>query len=404
MKSIRAFALLSCFGLMTLLLAGCEMSGGYTPRGSDTAANTGAAQAIPQSVPQATAGTPVKVGILLPLSGQNKALGEAMLNAAQMALFDIGSTNFELIPRDTKNSSADAVQAAQSAVQAGAQLILGPVFAHDVRAVKSVVRSAGINMITFSTDWTLADGQTFVMGFLPFDQVERIARYAAGAGIKNAAIASPASSYGRAVSRTFSNAAAANGMKISTTLNFPEQNPDLAGIAQSLARTTPPIQAVFMPVGGAQAVAFADQLSAQGLDPVRLKRIGTGLFDDGALMRTPNLDGAWFAAPSPNLRARFVERYKGVYAAQPPRLSTLAYDATALALVLARREGEQQSTKPAFDRGTITNPNGFSGIDGIFRFRSDGTIERGLAILEYRDGKITVIEEAPRTFEGLTSQ
>jgi len=52
----------------------------------------------------------------------------------------------------------------------------------------------------------------------------------------------------------------------------------------------------------------------------------------------------------------------------------------------------------AFGRDAIMNPNGFSGIDGIFRFGNSGMAERGLAILELRNGTIQVKDPAPRSF------
>jgi ABC-type branched-subunit amino acid transport system substrate-binding protein len=401
MKSVRRLIVVFP-ALLSLLLGACSMEGGQSsgpamdPQTQPPA--TAALQTPPMQTPPAGQ-TPIKVAILLPLSGPNKALGEAMLNAAQMALFDLGSTAFELIPRDTKNTPADAALAAQSAISAGAQLILGPVFAQDVRAVQPLLRQSGINLITFSTDWSLASGNTFVMGFLPFDQVERVTGFAAAAGIKSAAILSASDTYGRSVSRAFANAAAAKGLSVATTLTFPHTQPDLTGIVQSLARTQRPMQAVFMPLGGQQALTLANVMSTQGLTPERLKRIGTGLFDDGTLMRSAHLDGAWFAAPSPRARARFVERYRSTYGSQPPRLSTLAYDATALAVVLSKRSHENGNVGTVFARSAITNPNGFSGIDGIFRFRPDGTAERGLAVLEFKNGEIVVIDEAPQTFQ-----
>jgi ABC-type branched-subunit amino acid transport system substrate-binding protein len=120
--------------------------------------------------------------------------------------------------------------------------------------------------------------------------------------------------------------------------------------------------------------------------------------DDTALATEPSLEGTWFAAPSPNLRRDFTQKYMGTYGKPAPRLATLAYDATALAAVLAQR-GIQQTGQPSFDHAAITNPNGFTGINGIFRFRSDGTAERGLAVLEFKHGQITVIDKAPRTFQ-----
>ena len=402
------------------ILSACQTGGGYNrsstpstpaqsnpsvlgqpssdqPLGSNTAAN-----------PQLKNLPAVKVGILLPLSGQNKRLGDAMLKAAQMALFDIGHPNLELIPRDTKGTPDGARAAAKSAVDDGAQLILGPVFATSVRAAKPITNSARVNMIAFSTDWTLAGGNTYVMGFLPFDQVERVTEFAGRNGIASVGVLTPETSYGRIVSDAFRVAAPRNNITITQNIKFPPGASNLAPIVRSFvnfdqreasgALAQAPFDAVLIPVGSEKARAIGSLLTHYELPPRAVRRIGTGLMDEASLASEANLEGTWFAAPSPNLRKNFENRFTSTYGTRAPRLSSLAFDATALAAVLAKR-GLTSGGRPAFDHGSIRNPNGFSGLDGIFRFRSNNTAERGLAILEFKRGQIVVIDEAPKTFQ-----
>ena len=351
---------------------------------------------------------PVKVAILLPLSGKHAQLGEAMLNAAQMAIFEIGHQSFELVPRDTKGTASGAKTAAQDAVNNGAQLVLGPIFADSVRSAKPVTRNAGINMIGFSTDWSLADNSTFIMGFLPFDQVSRVIRYAATQGMENIGVFAPATNYGDAVLNAYNNVSYRAGVNTVAMKRFSSSNSSLSTSMRSFAQydqrqasgdeTPPPYDAIFIPTGGDQARTVASFASQYGMLPRQVKRLGTGLWDDESLASEPALDHGWFAAPSPKARKAFEQRYFQTYATSPKRLSTLAYDATALAAVLARN-GLQMANRPAFDSISIQNPNGFAGIDGIFRFREGGLVERGLAILEYRNGAITILDHAPRSFQ-----
>ncbi len=380
----------------------------------------------------------VKVGILLPLSGEKKELGEAMLNAAQIALFDIGAKNFELLPRDTKGIPAGARQAAESAAKDGAQLLLGPLFASSVEAVKPVANRYGLNMLAFSTDWMLADNHTFIMGFLPFAQVQRISEYAAQQGLVRIGILAPNDLYGNVVARTFQEYAARNGLEIVDIVKYNPLQKDmspairtftdydrrvallnrqkklvqerlaadpsdeqaklqLAELEQMTSFGDTPFDAVLMPMGGDQARTLANLLSFYDLGPEKVQRLGTGLWDDHSLAREPHLKGALFAAPSPTLRLNFERRYKQLYGQSPPRLASLAYDATALAAVLSRNNTDRN--RYLFSRQTLINPNGFAGIDGIFRFRPDGLIERGLSVLEYRNNTIRELEPAPQTFE-----
>ncbi len=377
---------------------GPQVSGPQTqiPQGSYT-------PAIPSNLP------PVKVGLLLPLSGKHQELGQALLQSAQMALFDIGYDAFELMPRDTKGTPDGARQAAKSALADGAQLILGPVFADSVRAVKEATSSSKVSVIAFSTNWSLAGGNTYIMGFLPFDQIERILGYAGHNNLNRIAILAPNSEYGRVVTSSTTSIAPQIGLQIIKNRTFPENNSNLSSVVREFsgyAEQNPqapisqpkPFDAVFMPVGGESAIAIAGLLSEYGLQPNEVRRLGTGLFDDMSLASESSLSGGLFAAPSPNLRADFERRFRTTYGYVPPRLSTLAYDATALAAVLAER-GLRASGRPAFDRESISNPNGFAGIDGIFRFRPNGTAERGLAVLEFRNGQIRIVEDAPKTFQ-----
>lgn len=356
---------------------------------------------------------PVKVAILLPLSGPHAALGQSMLNAAQVALFDIGYDNFQLVPHDTGASAQGGAQAAQAAINGGASLILGPVFADSVKAAKAVAARSNVNIVAFSTDWTLADNRTFLMGFLPFGQVERIIGFAGSKGLKQLGVFSPNDAYGQATLQGYQNAAYRNGIKTITQKTFAPSsktlNDEIKIFAQYEKRAVmnasgqvqvqpAPFNAVFIPAGGDTIRSVSNTMSQFGLPPSSVKRLGTGLWDDTALAANKDLEGAWFAAPSPNLRRDFERRYQDLYSAAPPRLATLAYDATALAAVLAQT-GLQSTGTPAFDAGSITNPNGFAGIDGIFRFGRNGLVERGLAILEFRSGRMVVIDEAPKTFE-----
>lgn len=367
------------------------------------------AEALPsEPIPAQPQVAPVKVAILLPLSGENQKLGQSMLNAAQMAMFDVGFDSFELIPKDTGGTAEGAKLAAHSAIQEGAKLILGPVFSHSVKAAHEVARTANINMIPFTTDWTLASGDTFLIGFLPFDQVQRVVSFASQKGYKRIGVLSPNDSYGNGVVAAYQTAARQTNLPSARIERFMAEGQDVSNLIRTFTdydqrkasqdQLGAPFDAVLMPVGGTLARQTSSLLSHYELPPQTIKRLGTGLLDDESLATERNLDGAWFAAPAPNARLKFERRYQSTYGEEPVRIASLAYDATALAAILAR-SGLQSNNAPAFDRTSITNPNGFSGVDGIFRFRTDGISERGLAILEYRNGRIVTIDEAPKTFQ-----
>lgn len=440
MRQLNRYILILMMGLMTVPLAACGTGGGYsgarpwevpertqTPARQDPRtiadnmrlqAETGAeseqaAQSQPAAAPAAPDMPTVRVALLLPLSGEHEALGQAMLRSAQMALFDSGHSAFNLIPRDTKGTPQGAREAAQDALRENVDLILGPVFSDSVNAVSQATRGTNVNIIAFSTDWTMAGGNTFIMGLLPFDQVERVVRYASENGYGDFGIIAPRTNYGRAVLNAYQSVAQKTGLPPAKVMQFSPRTSNLApdvrrftlydqrreqAKAQNISPAElVPFETVLLPVGGDKALSIANLISHYDLPPDRVKRLGTGLFDDPGLANEAGLDGAWFAAPSPRLRETFEQRFQNLYGYPPPRLSTLSYDAAALAAILARR-GLQSQGRPAYDRQSLLNPNGFSGLDGIFRFHPGGTTERGLAILEFRNGRIRIEDPAPKTF------
>ena len=449
MTRLNRFSFLFALAVLFILSACQSTDGEYSPSGWDYRATTNAsAQQSPKHLSEnynkneieqntnniqeasissmsSTPVQPVRVAILLPLTGQHSSLGKSMFNAAQMAMFDVGHDSFELIPHDTKGSPEGARIAAQAAIKEKAQLVLGPVFANAVRAAKPILRSGNINMIAFSTNWHLAGGNTFIMGFLPFDQIERITGYVASRNLNNIAVIAPQTNYGNAVISAYRSAAPRYGLKTTDITTFHPQSSNLAPTIRSftkydertaqantaaniiaskqetkinLRQIPPPFDAILMPVGGDLARSISNLLSHYDIIPNQVRRLGTGLMDDAGLASENSLDGAWFAAPSPNTRKSFEQRFLSLYDYNSPRLSSLAYDATALSAILAQR-GLQTNGHPSFDKRSISNPNGFAGVDGIFRFRPDGTAERGLAILGFKHGKITIIDSAPTTFQ-----
>lgn len=391
--------------ISTCLLSACEGTGSspWGGRGStnpwavpqppaDNASTAPVAAApetspLPPSLIQPTPAA-AKVALLLPLTGRGADTGQAMLNAAQLAMFDLNATSlFELLPQDT-GEGAD--QAAIKALQANSNLIIGPLFSDSTKIVAPIALQKGINVVSFSTDVSAAMGSTFLMGFVPQTQVEQILDYAASSGLRNIAVIAPRDTYGDSVTSTFYGHVQRRGLTNAGILRYDAKSGLTPDQIKTISAST---QAVLIAASGPEAAKISAQLTAQGLPPSTVKRLGTGLWDQPAVAKIPELQGAWYAASSPRLRVKFEQRYFETYGQQPPRLASLAYDATALAVVLAK-------SGRGYGRDTLTNPSGFAGIDGIFRFRQDGLAERGLAILEINNGNARVIREAPNNFSG----
>jgi ABC-type branched-subunit amino acid transport system substrate-binding protein len=365
-------------------------------------------------LPPAPGTGPVKVALLVPLSGPNAALGNAMLQAAQLALFTTGGDSLTLMPRDTAGSGG-AAAAAKSAIADGTQLILGPLLAADVAAVQPIAAAAQVNVIAFSTATQLAGGNVFLMGFLPRQEIVREVSFAHSRGLGRFAALAPNSPYGHLTAAALREAADTSGSEVVATQFFDPQGADLAAAIHRLlppagAAAPPPLtpappppapaaaqfDALLLPEGGAQLKSIAQQLKAAGLDTAKVRLLGSGLWDDPSIAGEPTLDGGWFAASPPAVRAEFASRFQATYGHPAPRLASLAFDAAALAAVLAKNGGAEP-----FARDAILNPSGFTGVDGLFRFTPQGLVQRGLAVLQVGAAGDTVVSPAPQSFENL---
>ena len=388
------------------------------PAGPPQPPVTGPGGPPPGGPPPPGAGGPVKVAVLLPLSGANAELGKAMLEAAQMALFTTGNDRLTLVPRDTTGTPDGAAGAARAALADGAQLILGPLLAAEVDAVKPVAGEAKINVIAFSTATQLAGDNVFLMGFLPRQEVVREAAFARESGVSRFAVLAPNSEYGRLMTDALRETAGQAGGTVVKAESFDPRSGDanpaiqrLAGNTASAAPGTSPepdaapapgptqrvsFDALLLPEGGDQLKQIARRLKTAGIGSPQVRLLGSGLWDDTSVSSEPALVGGWFAASPPDARREFQSRFQSTYGHAPPRLASLAFDAAALAAVLAKAGG------PApFSHDAILNPSGFTGVDGLFRFTPQGLVQRGLAVLEVQPQGPVVVSPAPRDFRDL---
>lgn len=400
-RSVRRLPAFAALGLL-LAVAACGQGKVSGPPATEQAAGP-APGAAPTAMPLPTMPVPatgippqgpVKVGILLPLSGAQAPLGQALLQAAQMAVFDLGDDRLTLVVRDTETPGG-VVAAAQGLMQEQCRIVLGPIFAASVTQAAPVVRAAGVPLVAFSTDVSVAGDGVYVMGVLPALQVERVVGYAAAQGLRRIAVLAPSTPFGQAVVAALQTAAPRAGAAVARVGFYDTAATDMSEPVRQLnPGGTPQFEALMLPEGAPRLRTIAPLVPYFDIDTTRVKLLGTALWDDPALAAEPALVGGWFAAPQPEQWNGFVARYRTLYGAEPPRIASLAYDATALAAVLGRAEGGV-----GFAAAALTNPNGFSGLDGVFRFRPDGRVERGLAVFELQVTGPVVIDPAPTSFE-----
>lgn len=393
---------------MVSLLAACASgpagpTGGPGPIASPTGGPVVRPVGKPGLTPPFMVGRDItRIGLLLPFSTQ-PGDADAFYNAAELALFDLAGPNALLMPRDVGADAASADAAARSLIRDGADIIVGPIRREQVAAAAPPARSGNAPMIAFSSDRAVAGDGVYLLSFPLETEVQRIAAFASSKGLRSFAILAPNTEYGRRVEQAFRAEITARQGAIVTT-QFYNRGPNdtvSANAAATAARTVAAqvvassIQAVLIADGGAPLRAAGPALLQGGVDLRTVRLLGTGQWagTDGAA-REPTLAGGWYPAPEPGARAEFDQRYRTAYGRTPPRLASLAYDAVAIAATLSKEQG-----RTALNRQAIERQDGFIGSDGVFRFKRDGLIERGLAVLEVKAGTATVVDPAPKRLD-----
>jgi branched-chain amino acid transport system substrate-binding protein len=376
-----------------VLLAGCSQNSPYL---SSTPPPQSAQTPLGASI-----GTgEVKAALILPMSAPGNAgvAGQAMRNAAEMAIAEFNAPNLQILVKDDGGTAEAARLGAQQALDQGAEIILGPLFAQSVSFVGQVARARNVPVIAFSTDANVASNGVYLLSFLPESDVERIVQYASSTGKHSYAALIPDNPYGTVVEAAFKQAVTRRSGQIVALERYPHDKATMAGPIRNVAQASARADVLFIPDGGDAVPDVAQAVIADGVNIKRLQLLGTGLWDDPRIYAAAALDGGMFAAPDGAGYRNFSARYRARYKQDPVRTATLAYDAVALIAALVKTQGAQR-----FSPEVLTNPSGFSGIDGLFRFRSDGTNERGLAVLRVAAAGPQTVSPAPRSFGGTGS-
>jgi branched-chain amino acid transport system substrate-binding protein len=236
------------------------------------------------------------------------------------------------------------------------------------------------------------------LSFLPESDVERIVQYTVSTRKRSFAALIPDNPYGTVVEAAFKQAVARRNAQIVALERYPHDKAAMAVPVRNVGQSSARADALFIPDSGDAVPDVVQTLVGAGVNIKRLQLLGTGLWDDPRVYATATLDGGWYAAPDGNGYRNFAARYRARYKQDPVRTATLAYDAVALIAALVKTQGQAR-----FSPEVLTNPSGFSGIDGLFRFRADGTNERGLAVLRVAAAGGQIILPAPRSFASTNS-
>jgi ABC-type branched-subunit amino acid transport system substrate-binding protein len=329
-----------------------------------------------------------RVALLVPLTGPNAGIGQSLANATQLALLDSNSDRIRITNYDTNQGASIA---AQKALADGNGLILGPLLAEDARAVAPVAKRAGVPVISFSNDVSVAGNGVYVLGYSPAQAIARVVEYAKSRGVSSYGGLFSAGLYGERASTSFLRAVEGAGGQVLSLQTY-EHAPGAATAAVARMAKTAPYDAVLIADSAGMATAVVPMLRRSS---PTTHVLGTEQWNSESSFATkPALNGAWFASVSDALYRQFVGKYRARFSAAPYRLSSLGYDAVLLSVRIANdwKPGAAFPTDRLGDRG------GFVGIDGAFRFGRDGIAERALEVQEVRGAGVVVVSPAPTGF------
>ena len=344
-----------------------------------------------------------RAAVLLPFSHPNRQVrseAQGILAAVELALFERGDGDFVIIPKDTAGSRATAESETEIALQEGAAVVLGPLFSRNVQAVRPLALSEEVPVIAFSNDPSAAGGGAYLAALAVEEEVAAVVNYALDQGVERFVFLGPRNDYGVRAERALRATVAQRGAGVLMTQFYaPEtESPTaeaetVAGVLKAELEIRPGKVALLLPEDGVRLRAVAPLIPYYGVDFRKLRFLGTSRWGENTnALREPTLNGAWFAAPPPEDLDEFAGKYRRVYGQSPSALASLGYDAAAVAMALSRAG--------RLDYGGITNPDGFRGVSGLFRFRPSGTAERRLSVYEVdlREGA-TLVQRGAASFD-----
>ena len=348
--------------------------------------------------PKVDASQPIPVALLVPQSSEGTAqIASDLENAARLAAAQLDDLEIDLRVYDTAGDATVAASVAQQAVDDGAKIIIGPLYAEAANAVGTAVADEGVNVLSFSNNTTIAGGNVFVLGKTFDNTAARIVSFAAEQGKERAMVIHSDRIDGQMGLNAFQAAAANSTLRIVSAQSF-----DLT--QESVVNTVPLIRAsaeiedvdtLFLTSSSAGALPLLAQLLPEtGLAPANVQYTGLTRWDiPPQTLELSGLQGGWFAVPDLTRTESFSTQFQEQFGNRPHQLASLAFDGIAAIGALS-----QAGFNDILTREALTQPSGFQGVDGIFRLKDDGTNERGLAIATVQDKQVLIIDPAPRSF------
>lgn len=343
---------------------------------------------------------PVQVALLVPKSDEGTATIAASLeNAARLAAAQNPEVKIDLRVYDTAGAAGAAGAQAQRAVDEGAKVIVGPLFAKNANAAGNAVVDEGVNVLSFSNNTSIAGGNVFVLGSTFQNTANRLVGHARKKGKKSIVIVYSKDISGEFGKVAIEQAAARNGVRVVSSEGY---DLSIEGVTASAKRAAAVVKSggadsIFITTDATHAAMpmLLNQLPENGISPDQVQYVGLTRWDVRPdILSLPGAKSPWFAVPDATRQAAFEAQYKSAYGKAPHPLANFAYDGiSAIAKLTAQGRGDAVTAK------ALTSTS-FDGAGGVFRLSSDGTNQRALAIATMQDNQMVILDSAPTSLSG----
>ena len=344
-----------------------------------------------------------RIALLLPVTGVYHHMGEELRKGAELALFTARNPAVELMVFDTMGGQLGR-NAAEEAVVAKSDIIIGPLFSGAVAEAKAVADAANIPMLLLSNNALVASKGSWLMGYLPEQQLDLLLGHAIADGRKRFAIIAEDSPFGKRLATHAQRRLVQSGLHTEDSMvlrepalesedllkrsirNFSRYVPPVEG---EIISKKPPVFDVLIFAGGAEfALRTAPLLAYYDLGSDAVMYLGNAQWNHRQILSEPSLQKGLYAFRSSNTDDQFVEKWNAVWSDKPGLLSRLSFDAVAIAEVLAGKDRDSWQNE-------LLSSVGFNGFSGAFRFLPGGSNVRAFELRQITDGTGKLLQSAP---------
>ncbi len=337
-------------------------------------------------------GRQYNVALLFPMSGEAGEIGNELFDAAQLALFDLKDPNIHIKSYDTVGTERGAVDAINEAINDKADIVLGPLFSHSTKAIKSIAKKHNIKIISFSNDRSLANSNVVIFGITPEQQIKRVVQYALDKGVYRYSALLPQNDYGLQIKNIINFELDKLDILPKNIQWYSGANEELSQNIRNLARLPemvtedylkPKSEVLFIPESGNLLSPIISRLSSKNENTDRFRFVGVSDWENPSIYSDQKLNDSWFASIDIKARDDFNKVFDIYYGYKPSNLASLSYDAMALISLIT-------ADKPQVIYFKYSDV--FEGIAGKFFFDQNGILQRELNMYQINNGVINKID------------